>query len=114
MLEDSWVWSKPPEGSSLEGTGPPLTLCPSEHAWHFQDREVGASERHRPKPGISSLLTTRVGPSPCVSITTTDPKLWNLSVLREQFPPQPTSGGLEGLDLPEGLFPSLPVLTLHP
>lgn len=58
MLEDSWVWSKPPEGSSLEGMGPPLTLCPSEHAWHFQDREVGASERHRPKPGISSLLTT--------------------------------------------------------
>lgn len=61
MLEDSWVWSSPPEGSPLEDTAPPLPLCPSEQPWHFQDREVGASVRHRPKPGISSLLTTMCG-----------------------------------------------------
>lgn len=61
MLEDSWVLSKPPEGSSLEDTGTLLTLRPSECAWRFQDREVGASEKHRPKPGISSLLTTTCG-----------------------------------------------------
>lgn len=104
MLEDSWVWSKPAEGSSLEDTGPPLPLCPSEHAWHCQDRELGASVRHRAKPDISSLLTTE---SLCFHHYHNPQTLESLSS-SGAVPSPAVSGRLEGL------CPSPPISTLHP